>query len=293
MKNKIFVSGATGFQGSNIAQLLNKAGKQVITLRPKTDENQISVKDIEIIEGNLENKEAVYKALKNVDSAVFTFPLIFDLEKAIEITENFIQSAQTNNVSLVVFNSSFDLPKSKTGLLALDLKSTIYKMFQDSGLNVITLIPDIYIDNLTAPWSIPLILEKGILPYPIESGKKVSWISHLDLARFVISALDKPELAGKKLPIGGNIYSGEEIAVAISNYLGKEIQFISLTPDDFEKQLIPAFGELNAKEISNLYRYVADNREVLVDKNFNTSQNLLSTKPTSIQDWVSSVNWNM
>ena len=267
MKNKIFVSGATGFQGSNIAQLLNKAGKQVITLRPKTDENQISVKDIEIIEGNLENKEAVYKALKNVDSAVFTFPLIFDLEKAIEITENFIQSAQTNNVSLVVFNSSFDLPKSKTGLLALDLKSTIYKMFQDSGLNVITLIPDIYIDNLTAPWSIPLILEKGILPYPIESGKK--------------------------LPIGGNIYSGEEIAVAISNYLGKEIQFISLTPDDFEKQLIPAFGELNAKEISNLYRYVADNREVLVDKNFNTSQNLLSTKPTSIQDWVSSVNWNM
>lgn len=293
MKSRIFVSGATGFQGSNIASFLLKKGKQVVTIKPDPEEIKNPIAGLEILEGNLEDEDSILKALKDVDVAVFTFPLIFDLDKAVKITDNFIQSAKKCNVSLIVFNSSFDLPKEMTGLLALDLKSRIYKMFEGSGLNVITLVPDIYIDNLTAPWSIPLIVEKGILPYPVQSGKEVPWISHKDLARFVGSAVDNPQLAGSKLPIGGSIYTGEEIAAAISNHLGKVVKFIGLTPDDFEKQLIPAFGDLNAKEISNLYRYVADNREALLGKDFLKTQGLLSTKPSSIQEWVSSVDWNM
>ncbi|VAW14753.1 hypothetical protein MNBD_BACTEROID03-1290, partial [hydrothermal vent metagenome] len=64
-------------------------------------------------------------------------------------------------------------------------------------------------------------------------------------------------------------------------------------PDDFEKQLVPAFGELASKEISNLYRYVENNSDKLVNKDFERSQNLLSVKPQSIQEWVKTVNWKM
>jgi len=113
------------------------------------------------------------------------------------------------------------------------------------------------------------------------------------LARFVAAACDKPELAGQKLPIGGTILSGEEIAASISENLGKEINFISLKPDDFEKQLIPAFGELNAKEISNLYRYVERKNETLTSKPFSKSQQLLDVKPKGIMDWIKSVNWSV
>lgn len=65
-------------------------------------------------------------------------------------------------------------------------------------------------------------------------------------------ALERPNLIGKKLPIGGNIHTGKEISQKIE----KEVHFIALTPDEFEANLVEEFGSLAAKEISNLYRYV-------------------------------------
>ena len=293
MENNIFVLGATGIQGSNISKLLISKGNNVVTLSRSNEQNQSNVNGLQIVFGSLDDKLALSKALKDVDKAVFTFPLIFDVKKAIKYTRNFIEVAEEQDISLAVFNSSFDLPNDKTGLIALDLKVAISELFEKSNIDVITLMPDIYIDNLVAPWSLPLILEKGILPYPARSGQKVPWISHSDLAKFVASAIKKPDLAGKVLPIGGNLFTGEEIATAISNQIGKKVNYIGLTPDDFEKQLVPAFGELASKEISNLYRYVENNSDKLVNKDFERSQNLLSVKPQSIQEWVKTVNWKM
>ncbi|MBP2831873.1 hypothetical protein J8281_06700 [Aquimarina sp. U1-2] len=75
--------------------------------------------------------------------------------------------------------------------------------------------------------------------------------------------------------------------------MDKEVNFISLKPDDFEKQLISAFGKLSAKEISNLYRYVERENENLVSKPFSKTQELLNVKPSTVQEWVKSVTWSV
>lgn len=292
MSKKIFVLGATGFQGSAIAKEVVSKGHTVNTLVSDTKTGNSS-DGIKSISGDLGNKTSIIKALENVDAAIYTFPLIFDMDKAKSFTQNFIDAAKTQNVPFVIFNSSFDVPQNKTYILGIDIKYVIHQLFEKSELKVLTLMPDVYLNNLAAPWSIPLIVEKGILPYPIESGKKVAWISHHDLARFIVAAINKPELSGQKLPIGGTLLTGEEIAASISRHLGKEINFISLKPDDFEKQLIPAFGELNAREISNLYRYVEQKSETLRNKPFSKTQELLGVEPSSIQEWVNSVNWSV
>ncbi len=293
MKNRIFVSGANGFQGSSIANALLLNGNEVITLSRTSESKSENKNELQIVSGGLEDKTALSKALENTDKAVFTLPLIFDKKEAKTYVKNFISAAEeTKTLSLVVFNSGFDLPKETTGYLGQDLKAEIKTLFDNSSLNVITLMPDIYIDNLAAPWSIPVIQEHNILPYPVASGQRVPWVSHTDLAKYTVSAINKPELANKTLPIGGNVVTGEEIASAISNAIGKQINFVSVAPDDFEKQLAPAFGDLAAKEISNLYRYVDTNKENLVAKDFKNTQDLLGVTPQTIQDWATSINWN-
>lgn len=166
-------------------------------------------------------------------------------------------------------------------------------MFDASGLNVITLVPDIYIDNISAPWSIPVILNNKIVPYPIAVGNKVPWISHVDLAKYVVAAISKPDLAGEVLTIGGNLLTGEEIAAAISSEINQPLNFVAMTPDEFEQQIAPAFGDLAGKEISNLYRYVSDNREQLVSKDFKKTQDVLGVVPQSLTEWVRSVKWEL
>ncbi|TSE04246.1 SDR family oxidoreductase [Aquimarina algiphila] len=288
---KIFVSGASGFQGGNIAQQLIAKNHKISTLKRTIGEGVPVREGIDIIEGGLGDKEALNKALQHTNVAVYTFPLLFDMKLAKEYTSNFIAAAKEQKVDLVIFNATFDLPKEETELLALNLKVEMKRLFDASGLNVITLVPDIYIDNLAAPWSIPVILNDNILPYPVTSGTKVPWISHIDLAKYVVSAIDKPELAGQTLPIGGNLFTGEEIAAAISDKIKKPVNFVGVLPDDFEKQLAPAFGELAAREISNLYRYVEQNQTEFLKKDFKNTNKLLSVTPQTLDEWVDSVSW--
>ena len=79
-------------------------------------------------------------------------------------------------------------------------------------------------------------MEQGILPYPVSATEKSPFISHSDLGDYVVSALNHPELAGSVLPIGGNLWTGNEIAAAISKHLNKEVKFIPVSPDDFQKE---------------------------------------------------------
>ncbi|MGY6648537.1 SDR family oxidoreductase [Wenyingzhuangia sp. IMCC45574] len=292
MSKRVFVLGASGFQGGAIAKEIISQGHTVCTLTSNVDHPNLET-GVEAYLGSLGDRVAIEKALKNVEVAVYTFPLIFDMVKAIAFTQNFIDAAKAQNVSFVIFNAGFDIPKHETNLLGIDIKYKIEDLFKSSGLKVLTLMPDVYLNNLAAPWSIPLVVEKNILPYPVVSGQKVPWLSHDDLARFMAAAVEKTELSGLKLPIGGTLASGEEIAKVISEHLGKEITFISVQPDDFEQQLIPVFGSLNAKEISNLYRYVEKEREYLAMKPFSKTQELLNVEPSSILDWVASVDWTL
>ncbi len=292
MSKKAFVLGASGFQGSAIARKMISNGYVVSTLSSDPAKPTLPAA-VEVIEGGLNAPSLIEEALKGVAVAIYTFPVLFDLEKALSYTQNFIAAAKNQRVPLVIYNSSADVPDSPTGLLGQDLKIEIQDMLEKSGLSVLTLMPDIYLDNLAAPWSIPLVLEKKILPYPIKSGAKIPWISHEDLARFVAAAPEKPSLAGQKLPIGGTLLSGEEIAAAISQHLGETIHFVSLQPDDFEGQLRPAFGEVTAREIANLYRYLEQNREKLIQKPFATVNELLGVQPQSIAEWVQSVRWSV
>lgn len=292
MKRKIFVSGATGLQGTSISQTLIANNFDVVSLKPTSEEKRPFDHQLTLKAGDLGDKKILTDSLQGVKVAIFTFPLLFDLDKAKQLTNNFIEAAVNRDIEFVIFNSSFDLPTEATGLLALDLKLEVKRLFETSGLNVLTLVPDIYIDNLAAPWSIPLIHEKGILPYPVQSGSRVPWISHFDLAKFIYAAIDRFELAGQTLPIGGNLYTGEEIASKISDHLSKTVSFVSLKSDDFEKQLTGTFGELAAREISNLYRYVEENQKDLINKDFNKTQNILGVQLQTVDDWARSVKWH-
>lgn len=245
------------------------------------------------MQGSLENQASLEQAMEGAKAAVFSIPLVFDMETATSYAQNFINAAKKKNVGLVINNTTFHLAKEKTGFLALDMKIATQELFEASGLNVITLVPNIYLDNIAAPWSIPLILEHKIVSYPLDANQKNPWISHADLGKYVAKAIAKPELAGTTLPIGGNLITGKEITSAIGAKINQELSFIPVQVDEFEKQLVPGFGEIAAREISNLYGFIAQNHSEFRNKDFAKTNEILGIKPQSLSEWVNTVNWTL
>ncbi len=289
---KVFMTAATGFQGSKIANELVARGHAVTSIKRNLSSDFQAMDGLQLFEGGLDSTEALSSAMRGAQAAVYTFPLIFDLDLAKKYTQNFIDVARLEGVELVVFNTTFYLASEETGLLALDMKVAMKELFDASGLNVITIAPNIYLDNIAAPWSVPVILEHKIVPYPLKADKAMSWISHEDLGKYIASALDKPELAGQTFPVG-SLIKGNDITESIGSKIGQKLTFVEVPVDEFEQQLVPGFGDIAAREISNLYRYVEQNYNSFIEQDYKRTNEALGIEPQSLDSWVSSVNWSV
>lgn len=294
MNKKVLVTGATGFQGNAVVQALLTNGFSVKAL-VLADENTsgLESRGVEIAVGNFEDKESLKNAFQDVHHVVLSFPLIFDAAKLLSYAKDFVETVKISKVQSVVFITNLPVYPEKVGLIAFDVKLAIEQLFDAENLPYISIRPTLYMDNLSAPFLLPVIQRNNILPYPVPAGKKIAWISHKDLAKFAVEAIKRPVLVGQKFFIGGSqLISGEEMAEVLTNLLGRHIQFIPVSPDDFEVQLSGAFGGETAKEIANIYRFVKDNVEHFQAKDLR--ENTLIKLPVSLQtfeEWAGEVKW--
>lgn len=294
MKTKVLVTGAGGFQGGAvIAQLLSDGYSVKAFDMAGEGLEAIAKTGAEPAPGNFEDAESLVEAFQGTDHVSLSFPLISDTEKLLNYAGNVVKAYRKSGVKTIVFNTNLPVYPQKTGYIPFDSKLAIEEYFDREQLPYISLRPSIYMDNIAAPWSVPVILNQHILPYPLPSGKRVAWISHKDLAKFTVEAIKHPQLAGRKFYIGGSqLLTGEEMAQTLSSVIGKQISYVSVKPDDFEAQLAGSFGKSTAKEIANIYRFAEANIEHLQAQELR--ERTLIDLPVSLQtfgEWAKSVEW--
>jgi len=283
----VLVTNASGLQGKAVAEELVKANFKVRALT--RDSAKVDASKYEVALGSFDDVNSLKQALQNVDAVYFKLPLIFDQELLLQYTSNFIEAAQAVKPKLVVFNSSIFVPQKNTGYVAFDVKLEAENLLKQSGLPVAYLHPRIYLDNIAAPWSVPAIVEQGVVPVPVPENQKVSWVSLYDLARYTVALLQRPELAGSTFEVGAQQIDGNQIAAELSAHLGRKVNYVYVEPDDFENGLKAPFGDVNAKAISDIYRYLRDNPE---DFAINPSVNpVLGVQLLEIDQWIANVPW--
>ncbi len=283
--NTVFVSGITGAQGSAIKTVLERQGVTVYSMSRQAVDNTH-----QIIRGGLEDLVQLKKAVKNCEAIVFTAPLIFDAEIIKQFSCNIVEAAKFNGIKKIIFNSSIPLGNSKTGFAAIDVKHDALEILQKSGLDIVTLMPTIYLDNLASPFLLPVIQTNAIIPYPIAADFKFSWISLENLGRYVYAALNDDSLVGSiQLISNNNPTTGVELSKIISDVAATQLNYVASSPDELEQNLIPVLGDYISKEIANLYRGVDAFRDDFVQSN----QVQLSDKVTlqSIDEWANTIQW--
>jgi uncharacterized protein YbjT (DUF2867 family) len=293
MDKKILVTGATGAQGGAVVKHLVNKGLKVKALLTETDNDEwFKANQVETVIGSFADKESLVKAMTDVTNVSLVYPLIYEWDTLRKYTDNLLYAFGKSKLESVVFNTSLPLPPQKTGSVAADIKLEIFEKFVAANVPLITIMPSFYLDNLTAPWSLPVIKENGIIGYPLPAEAQFAWLSHFNLAQYTYKALLNKSLIGKTFPIGGELISGNQIAEKISEILGKPVSYVYQKPEEFKQFLLQMYNEEIATEISGIYANIALNTEPFkAFYNEDIFKGVFDIELQTFDQWAKTINW--
>jgi len=184
----------------------------------------------EIVKGDFNDVSTLEAAMKDVD-AVFAMGTPF--EQGIEAeTKNgmtIVDAVKNTGVKHLVYSSVGSADRN-TGILHFESKFKVEQYIRDKKVPFTIIGPVYFMENLTAPWSLPNIKE-GRISSPLPPDRKLQMISLKDIARFVVYIIERQEeFLGKRLDIASDDISGRESAKILSKILNREIDYIELKP---------------------------------------------------------------
>lgn len=246
-----------------------------------------------MVAGNLANPEDVHRAFEGITRASVVFPLTFDAETVLTYAQNVAEAARRAGVHQLVHNTGNPIPTELTPYAAFETRRNAEAVLRKSGVPLVVIRPTIYLENLFSPWNGPAIVNQGSIVYPVGDDRRVAWLAHADLAAATAAALDRDDLAGKVIDVGGrNVVTGAELAASFAKVLGREVRYLSLDIDDFEAGVAQALGSEAAAGAAGIYRWLsneADRNLFNVDPDAVRRQ--LGIELTPLSQWISSQPW--
>jgi NAD(P)H dehydrogenase (quinone) len=243
------------------------------------------------IVADIETREGLAASLRGADAAVFTLPQDHRSGVMPRLAANIAHAAAETGVGRLILNTAGVIDAQSAGSLFTDMRAA-RDAVRASGVPFVILQPTVFMDNLLAPWSLPGILEQGVLAYPAPENARISWISHRSLADYVYSAATLPEVAGRDLVIGGpEALSGHELCAQLGERLGRTIRYQRIPLDGFAAGLDQAFGPPAGQRIASLYaRLDREPDAMTVDPRTSSTLHVL---PEGFAAFAARQNWEM
>ena len=234
MSELILTYGAGGAQGAPVAHGLLEKGYKVRALVKHLEKNAgLANAGAEVVQGDLSDLESLRRATLGVSKVFLMLPFSGG-RNPLEYAQNALTAAQEAGVELLVLNTSGQTPEQPTGMLMMDYRIHLEQMVRESGVPSIILRPYAYMENLLGPWVLPRLQAENVVAYPTRADRPISWIAAQDLGRFAVAALERPELAGQAFNLGGpEALTGEGIAQRFSSALGRRINYVAISPEEF------------------------------------------------------------
>lgn len=246
---KALVTGATGFIGSHIADLLHSKGYDIVcTIRSSSNMRWLKDKPYSLVETSLSDKAGLVKALDGVDIVFHLAGLTTAkneadfmrgnrdgtrtlLDAVLEANSNIKRFVHISSLAAVGPAESLDMPVTEsTPFHPLTAYGRSKKAAEDEVMKEkmripITIVrpPAVYGQRDTEILTFFQTVNKGIAPLIGFDEKRVSLIHGLDLARGIIEAGESLNTVGKPYFVSSKqYYTWEEIGKTTQEILGKK-----------------------------------------------------------------------
>lgn len=235
------------------------------------------------------SRAALTAAFAGADAVVFTSPADYRPGVRRVYAETVVAAADDAAVGRLVLNTAAPILEGSPGMLGL---REVRDIVRDARTPATIVQPTIYLDNLLAPWSLPALLNDGVLAYALGAEAKVSWISHRSLADFVAAAIRSETAAGQTFDIGGSrALTGTELADIVGAASGRPVRYLPLEPEAFAAGLAAQFGPEAAQEIGAVYARAAQAPDSLIRSE--EPWRRCGVEPETPESWASRQVWQL
>jgi uncharacterized protein YbjT (DUF2867 family) len=297
----VAVFGAAGRQGMAQVKELLAAGHTVRAYSRRSDPFLgEAFAGVEVVPADIADEAGLPKAMEGCDGVFYTHPLRAPIDR-VEALARIGKAAKEAQVGRVVWNTSSWIPDKPGEVHPTYHANTLaLNALWRSGAPGTVFGSVLFMDNLLTNWAFPFITREGRYVYAHRPDMASNWICLDDVAKFMIAALDRPDLEGAWLNIGGpERLLPTEVAERLSTVTGRQVVYDRCSEDEFGRLLADAFGdELTpeahaaiAENIAGFYRF---NNESPVEPFAVDMEPVLARIPiklTTFSEWMAKQDW--
>jgi uncharacterized protein YbjT (DUF2867 family) len=244
----VLVTGGTGHQGAAALRNLRKRGFPVRALTRDPDQPKaraLTGPGVEIVRGDMEDPASLAGALDGM-YGVFSVqnPRQAGIEGEIRQGINVVEAARRSDVKHLVY-SSVASADQRTGIPHFDSKFQIEEQISRTGVHFTILRPVFFMEN----WlGMRQMIESGALSLPLKPTTRLQMIAVDNIGGFVAMAFERSgKWQDRTFELAGDELSMAELAQVFTRASGREVQYVQVPWDEFEKQA--------GKEMTLMYRW--------------------------------------
>ncbi|MFZ4121242.1 MAG: SDR family oxidoreductase [Caulobacterales bacterium] len=296
----VTVFGAAGRQGMAQVRQLTRQGYRVRALSRRADPFLgESFPDVDIQPADVSDDRQLSEAVRGADAVFYTHPLIAP-DRAGWIGRVGAAS-HAAGVGRVVWNTSSWIPDrpGAPGTYAENTKG-INALWR-SGVPGTVFGSVLFMDNLLTNFGFPAIARERVFRYVHRVDLQANWISLDDVAKFMIASLERPDMEGAWMNIGGpERLKPTQVAEAIGAAIGEEVRYEAITPEAFGRALADGWGDelttemkdMTAKSIAAFYTYNNTAPTRPFEVNVEAMLDRIPLELETIRDWTKRQDWN-
>lgn len=275
-KKILAVLGATGAQGGGLVRAIASAPEsgfvaRAITRDPDSDRAiELAKLGAEVVAADVDDEVSLRAAFEGAYGAycVTFFWAHFSPEKELAEAGNMARAARSAGLSHVIWSTLEDtrewVPLDDNRMPTLmgrykvphfDAKGESNSLFTEAGVPTTFLLTSFYWDNFVYFGLGPKPDAEGKLALTFPMGdKKLPGIASEDIGKCALGIFKRgDDFIGKTVGISGEQLTGDQMAAAMTEALGREVYYNSVPPDVFR-----SFGFPGAEDLGNMFQFKRD-----------------------------------
>jgi uncharacterized protein YbjT (DUF2867 family) len=292
MSKKVLVYGASGSQAMPTARHLIANGHQAFAVTRDADSpkcDPLRELGATLVEADMGDLDSLRRASAGMDAVALMIPAFIPNPMDYpRFATNAIQAAAEAGVGLIVYNTSGAMADQPLNNPMYDLRLMIAGQLAQSGAPYIILQTPVYMENLLGPWTAPGVAARNEVAYPHAPEARVGWIASDDVGKLAAAAIDRPELASRKIIVSGVEHpNGPELAAAFSQGLGRPITYREMPLDEFAAVMDGMFGPGAGAGARAGYQFQRDHAVLLpMTADMGPVLEMLPVRMTTLAEWV-------